>query len=125
MVLSEEERDFISLTIRNQIYKIILSLLYIVIFLAVYYVFFEFYYIDYVEQYAKSPAGGDPDEYYGGIERLARWGSNALAIAALGTPIAAAVVLDGSYRLIKFSRYRREHRAFLRKYDRERLYYEP
>ncbi|MDP7650810.1 MAG: hypothetical protein QGF38_03800 [Rhodospirillales bacterium] len=78
-----------------------------------------------MEQYAKSPAGGDPDEYYGGMDRLARWGSNALNIAALGTPIAAAVVLDGLHRLIKFFRYRREHREFLRKYDREQLYYEP
>jgi hypothetical protein len=105
LVLSEEERDFISLTIRKQKYKIASFLTYIFLFIIAYFVF--------------------PDAYYNGMSRLARWGSSALFIAGLGTPIAAAMILDGFYRLIKFARYRREHRAFLRKYDRERLYYEP
>ena len=59
------------------------------------------------------------------MNRLARWGMSAVLLMALATPIAAALVLDGLYRLIKFSRYRRDHREFLRKYDRERLYYGP
>ena len=90
-----------------------------------FYGFHEIYYIDYVEQYAPNSAGLEYDEYYGGMSRLARWGSSAVILIVLATPIAAAMVLDGLHRLIKFSRYRRDHRAFLRKYDRERLYYGP
>ena len=125
LILSGEERDFIFLTIRRQKLKITLCFSYLFIFAAIYYGFFEFYYIDYVDQYAKNPAGLEPDEYYGGMSRLARWGSTALTIAALAVPIAAALILDGTYRWIKFSRYHRDHRAFLRKYDREQLYYGP
>ena len=125
LVLSEEERDFISDTIRKQRFKIIFCLSYLVIFLIAYYGFRDFFYDDYIEQYAQDAAGLEPDAYYDGMNRLARWGIPALLLMGLATPITAALSLDGLYRLIKFSRYRKEHREFLRKYDRERLYYGP
>ena len=116
LVLSGEERDFISLTIQKQKIKIILCVSYIIIFIAVFYGSVEFSNNDAADQYAKYPAGSEPDEYY------ATGGLVALVIAGLATPVAAAQIFESIFRLIKFSRYRRDHRAFLRKHDRERLY---
>ena len=89
------------------------------IFLAVFYGLVEFSNNDAADQYAKYPARSEPVEYY------AIGGLVALVIAGLATPVSAAQILESVYRLIKFSRYRTEHRAFLRKYNREQLYYGP
>jgi hypothetical protein len=90
-----------------------------------YYGLFEVYYTDYAEQYSRDHPGLKSDEYYGGMSRWVRWGSPVVFLMIIVMPFAVALFLDGLFLLIKFSRYRRDHRQFLRKYGRERLYYGP
>ena len=57
------------------------------------------------------------------LHPLPEWADIVIGFMVLSTPIAAALFIDGIFLMIKFHGYRREHRQFLRKYNREHLYY--
>ncbi len=97
LVLSEEERAYIESTIRAEKIKIAVWLAAMAVALAVF-----------------SLLLWDPGQ-----------GAVAFAVLALAILIPAAVAVQSLHRLVTFHGYRKDHRRFLRKYNRETLHYGP
>ena len=97
LVLSEQERAFITSTIRAEKTRIGVWLAAMVVALAVF-----------------SVLPWDPGR-----------GDVALAVLGLSILIPAALAVQSLHRLVTFHGYRKDHRRFLRKYNRETLHYGP
>ena len=97
LVLSEQERAFIASTIGAEKTRIAVWLAAMVVALAVFSVLLW-----------------DPGR-----------GAVALALLALSILIPAALAVQSLHRLVTFHGYRKDHRRFLRKYNRETLHYGP